>query len=177
VIERPSDRVIGGDGTHLGPEPNAVRTIRVVQRLDTEVIPHQHQALEIVIPDGQGEHAVQPVDDVDAPLPVAVHDHLDVGAGRERVTETDQLGLEFPVVVDLSVAEDPDGTVLGAERLVTTVEVDDREAPEREPERPIALVASVIGTAMNDGIRHVDQELGVDRSTITSKLSRDTAHG
>ena len=92
------------------------------------------------VPDGEGEHAAEALEAVDAPFLERVHDRLGVGVvGAKRVTATfDQLTPDRRVVVDLAVEQQLHAAVLVRHRLHGLgIEIDDREPPEAEADRAV----------------------------------------
>jgi hypothetical protein len=90
----------------LGAEQQAVGQLRVEQRLHAQVVAGQQQRLLPVVPHGEGEHALQVLDDPFTPLQVAAQQHLRVGTGAELVALGDQVRAEPCVVVDLAAEHD-----------------------------------------------------------------------
>jgi hypothetical protein len=109
---------------HREPAPAAVP----IERLDPEGIARCHEPLPVLVPQGEGEDAVQVREAAGAPFLVRVHDRLGVGAGGEAVAQRLELASQVEVVVDLAVDHHRAPPVLGEERLVAAREVHDREA-------------------------------------------------
>ncbi len=129
------------------------------------------------IPNRQAEHAVEMVQHVVAPLLVPVDDHFRVGAGLEDVAERLELPAQLLEVVDLAVEHDPHRSLGVSHRLMTARKIDDRQAPEPEPDRSAQHVAVVVRTAMRKAARHSLERLPVHRSAITEvELPADSAH-
>ena len=61
---------------------------------------------------GKGEDAVEPREEVDAPLLVAVDEHLSVGLGEERMPGGRELVAKLAVVVDLAVVDNGDPSIV-----------------------------------------------------------------
>ena len=78
----------------------------VVERLDPEAVTGQQQAPLARVPDRQGEHPAQPLEEGVAVLLVEVDEHLGVGGGGEAVSPPLQLSAQLAVVVDLAVLDD-----------------------------------------------------------------------
>ena len=75
---------------------------------------------------------------------VEVNDHLGVGLRREPMTLPLELDAQLAVVVDLAVEHEPNRAVLVRDRLVSRLEIDDREPPETEAERdPVVVLLDV----------------------------------
>jgi hypothetical protein len=61
-----------------------------------------------------------------------VRDDLDVALAAEHVAPRRELGAELSIVVDLAVHDRDDVAALVLDRLVSRLQVDDREPPHRE---------------------------------------------
>ncbi len=120
------------------------------QRLLAETVARDQQAAGALIPEGEGEHALQRVHHRLAVLLVEVHQHLGVAAGRKAVAAAPQVFAQLRVVVDLAVEGGPDRAVLVAQRLVTAVDVHDRKAPraDRHAGGLICVNPLVVGPAV-----------------------------
>ncbi|MNO99101.1 hypothetical protein D3C76_908660 [compost metagenome] len=86
-----------------GGEAQALAGLRQVQRLDAEAVAGEEQAPAVALPDGEGEHAVEPWQQFGAPGVIALEQHFGVAAGEEAVAEGFQLRAQFRVVVDGAV--------------------------------------------------------------------------
>ena len=89
-------------------------------------IARQHQPLVGLVPDGQGEHPVEPPDEIDPFLLVKMHQTFRVGNSLVAVPLGLELGPDLELVVKLSVVSDPDCAVLVGHRLGAPSDVDDR---------------------------------------------------
>jgi hypothetical protein len=69
----------------LGRERELAVDVAVVERLDPEAVAREHELLLPRIPDRDGEHPAQPLEEAETPLFVAVHVHLGVALGAEGV--------------------------------------------------------------------------------------------
>ncbi len=113
----------------LGRErDSAVRVGVVDEGLFAQAIPGQEDAVLAGVPQGQGEHAPQMLEAVDAVLLVGVDDGLGVRVGLEAMTAVLELLAEILEVVDLAVEDDADGAVFVVDRLVAAGDVDDGQA-------------------------------------------------
>ncbi len=102
----------------LGAEEDlAVLELRVVKRLDPEPVPREKALAAVPVPERVGEHPVEALDRGLTPLLPGVDHDLGVAMGAEHVAARAQLVDQAPVVVDLAVVDESDGTVLVVERL------------------------------------------------------------
>ncbi len=147
-LEAPIDQAAGENGLELGAEDESISDARIVQRLDAQPVPDQHQPAGVAIPQGDCKHAAQRVHAVDPPLLVQVEDHLDVGAGAKTMAPPLELGPQLRSVVDFPVADDRDGLVLVHDGLIPTDRIDDRQPADtqtdpRPDQQPLAVRSSV----------------------------------
>ena len=161
----------------LRTEHELIRQERVVERLDAEPVPRQHQRARRPVPEREREHAFEPVQHADAELLVAVDDHLGVGTRRERVSVRPELRGQLTIVVDLAVVDDPDATVLAGHGLMPGREVDDLKASHAESRRTIDEKALVVRAAMVDAIGHPLEHGAVgDAIRARQDVADDAAH-
>ena len=119
-----------------------------------QVLLVQDQALSARVPDGDAEHAVEPVEDVGAPLLVAVDDHFGVAVGIELVTTAFELPAKFGEVIDLTVVSNPHTAVFIAHRHVAIRrKIDNRQPPAAETARQNAAAGRSVTAWPNAGPR------------------------
>ena len=78
------------------------------------------------IPNGQAKHAVEMIEDICAPLFVAVDDYFRVGIRPKLMALALQFGSQFFVIVNLAVEDYPHGFLCVGHRLMAAGEIDDR---------------------------------------------------
>ena len=139
-----------------------------VERLDAEVVAGQGQPLLVTVPDGEAEHAVEPVERVGAPLREGLQHDLGVRVGREGATERLELAAQVEVVVDLAVVGDRVPAVGGVHRLLAVGDVDDRQPPVRQAAGPVdADSVPVRATVLLVGVHALEQR-GVGGEPVVS---------
>ncbi len=150
------DLRMGEERLGLGGEGETAVDGCPVERLDAEPVAHQQQPLGALVPDGEGEHAVQVSGDVLTPFGTGAQDHLGVAAGTEAVSQVRQSGPEFVVVVDLAaVAEDEVGFVRSVgHRLDTAGRVDDGQPAMTDGGAFAEPDAAGVGAARSEGGGH-----------------------
>ena len=82
---------IGQQGLDLRPENKGASLDRIKQRLHSQAVAPQEQALLCLIPDSEGEDPVEALDALRPPFYVGDQQHLRIRIALERVT----LGLQF----------------------------------------------------------------------------------
>ena len=105
---------------------------------------------------------------------VAGQDRLGVSVGLVRVVETPA---QVAVVQDLAVEREVAGAIGRGHGLTGAGQVDDRQAPMAEADRPVAPVALGIRATMHEAGRHGAQQVGVDVAAVEPANSDDPAHG
>ena len=112
------DRGVGQERLHLRGEGEPARPVVVEERLLPQAVARHEERLAILVPEREGEHAVQPPERVRSPDAVGAEDHLGVGARAEGLPQPLQLGLHLGIVVDLPVEDDLEPPVLEGHGLV-----------------------------------------------------------
>ena len=152
--ERAEGGVARQERLDLRGEGEAAIPLGVEQRLLTEVIAGDEQALAAAVPDREHEHAPEPLEHPLAFVLEQVHEDLGVGAGAELVPAPPELLPQLLVVVDLAVEDHLQVAVFVRDRLVPAGEVDDAEPTHAEPEATFDEGAPVVGPPMPDGVAH-----------------------
>ena len=88
-----------------------------------------------------------------------MHDHFGIGFCAKNVSVFKQVFAKFLIVINLSVEDDPDGSILVRERLVASSKIDDGKAAKPKPNLAGQIVSLVIWAAMHDGVCHRFQQL------------------
>jgi len=111
------------------------------------MVPGQEERLVSGIPDRKGEHASQVLYTLSSFVFVQVKDYLGVTIGGKLVVVL-QILSQVPVVVDFSVEDYPQRTIVVAHRLVTATQVNNRQAPVAQADEFIKVGSIVIGAPM-----------------------------
>ena len=104
----------------------------VVEGLDPKTVSGGEELMLAFVPDDEREHAAQVLDAVRAVLLIKVDNAFRVAVSAIGVTLGEQFFSKFDVVVNFAVEYDPDGAVFVANWLMTSLDVDDAEAPHSE---------------------------------------------
>ena len=160
----------------LRRESDPVLGLGVVKRFDSQAIARQHEALLPDVPDGEGEHAPQVIDAAWAVVLVQMNDGLGVALGAEPMAVSHQLAMQFLVVVDLAVEDDPHGPVFVEHRLLSAFEIDDAEAPHAERDTVLDVNALLVGAAMHHHSTHRTDLVLEDGLVVPADDSSDAAH-
>ena len=151
---------VGQQRLDLRGERDAVIVDGVVERLDADAVADQPERLLASVPDGDGEHAPEAMQAVDAPLLEGVEDDLRIGVvrGPGVTPERFELRADLGVVVDLAVEDDAQAAVLVGHGLVRRVaQVDDGEPSEPEADARILVHPEpwAIRTPVDHRLAHV----------------------
>ncbi len=166
------------DRLDLRSEHQPARVLTQIQRLGSEAIAREQQLVLAAVPDREREDPIEAVEHAHPPFLVAVHEHFAVGVRDELVAARLEQPAQLAVVVDLAVVGQPDRVVLVGHRLMACLaQVDDRQAPVSEPDRPVEVKALVVGPAVSDAARGPAQRLAIDRRAVITNCSCDSAHG
>ena len=97
---------------HFGGEEQHALVRGVEQRTDAHPVARQHHLLPLLVPDREGEIAIEPVDAIGPHLVIKLKNDFGVGAGAEAPALGHQLVAQFDIVEDLAVEADPHRAVL-----------------------------------------------------------------
>ena len=176
AIDLPRD-AIGEERFELGAEYQPIAQRRVVERLDAEPVTDEHEGLSRLVPQRDGEHSPEVMDEVRTVLLVEMDDRFRIGIGGETVPAGLQIRSELPIIVDLAVEDDPDRPILVRNRLMAAGDVDDAEPAHPEAHGAVHVDAFVVGTPVNDGLTHRPDDSRLDLLVpVVIELSGDAAH-
>src|SRR5207248_1614575 len=150
---------------------------RIVQGLLAHAIAGEKQSLPLAIPDGVGEHPVQALHALLAPLLPGVHQHLGVATGAEAMAGGLELGPQLAMVVDLPVERGPHRAGLVGHGLGAGVAVDDAQSPDAEREPTVDVDALAVGPAMTQPIGHALDERALALDRVVSEKTGQPADG
>ena len=108
VVEVDGNEAAGQQALELRREDEQVADPRVVQRLDTEAVAHDHAAPPPSVPDPDPEHAAQVPRELEAVPRVQRRQHFRIAARAEREAVALEAVTEQGVVEELAVLHRPD---------------------------------------------------------------------
>ena len=144
----------------------------VIEGLDPQAIPRAKQPPAHPIPNGEGEHPVEPGETILSPVAVGLQQDFRVGPRLERVAERLELRPQLEMVVDLTIEHDPLSGIARHHRLQTTVgEIDDGQASVPQPDSDGRVCVPVRGVRQEGvmplaGTRPAEQEPLAVRSAV-----------
>ena len=128
---------------------------------------------------GVGEHAAQAANGIRSPGEIRVEDGFGVAAGREGASRRGQVALQRLEVVDLAVVADQAAPIVRPHWLVSTLEVDDRQAAMTEAGDTGGHDVPTIGSAMLQESGATLHEITMtwrERLAAQAEHSKDAAH-
>lgn len=161
-IDRGAVIEAGEDGADFGGESEGTVVEGIVEGFDAHGVAGDEEALAWGVPDGEGEHAVEFIEDGAAPLEVTEDDDFGIGVAEERVTELEEFLADFEEVINFAIEDHPDiARGIGHGLVPCWGEIEDGEASEAEAEGAIEVEAIVIGAAVGESVGHLGEALGV----------------
>ena len=160
----------------LGGEGEPAPLMGEEQRLDSERIAGERQALRQLVPDGDRIHALQLEPGVVAPLEESGEDRLGVAMVGLELIAALELAAELGMIDDLSVEDDRMASVGAQKRLVTTGDVDDAEPPHPEAEVAVDEITGIVRAAVAQPVALADDSLLGHRPPAASVPPGNAAH-
>lgn len=155
---------VGAQGLDLGGEGESAGVVAVVEGFDAVGVAGQPQGALGGVPEGEGVHAAQALEQVFAPVPVAVEQDFGVAVGMENAAGALQLLAQFAEVVDFAV-EDQYAAAGGVDhRLIARgAQVEDGQPPVAEQNAPVggSPLSVGVGSALAHGLAQAVQALPV----------------
>ena len=148
----------------------------IVEGLDAEVVAGAEQFAPVLVPDYEGEHAPDALQQIDAPLLIAMEQHLGVAFGGEGVARGDQFVAQRLVIVDFAVEGDDQRTVLIVDRLLASAQIDDAQATMSQSHMLVDVVTLTVRTTVSDDIGHPLQGRAFDIDWHIVDESGDSTH-
>ena len=156
----------------------AVRQQRIMKRLHPKPVPRQPERAGARIEQREGEHAVEAMDALLAPLAIAMKNDFGVAMGAKDMALRLQFGAHFREIVDFAVEDDRQALILGQHRLRAAGQVDDRQAQMAQAHARRGPNAAAVGTAMRHRVQHRAHPRGIDGlCRFEVEDARYAAHG
>ena len=105
-----------------------------------------------LVPDREGEHSDESLEQLDAPMAVAVEDDLGVATAMEVVALVLELAPEREVIVDLTVEDERYAEAVGPRLPPRVGEVDDRQSSMREDDPALRKLRAKFSGNLKGGI-------------------------
>src|SRR5437870_2904046 len=143
----------------------------------TGAVAREHQPPVPVVARRQPDPPLEPGDAVRGEALIERNDRLDVARRAEGIPGEGILAAQLRRVVDLAVANHPDGAIGVLERLVAGGQVHDGESAGTQPCALVAHDALAVGTAMSQRGRHGRYAVGMlERGARERDGAEDAAH-
>jgi len=175
-LERVEIDLAARERAQLGRELELAARVAVVERFDPVAIACEHETPCLRVPDCNCEHAAESTHVLRAVALVEMEMDFGVAMRSERVALTLELTPQLRIVVDLAVLDDDARSVLARDRLVAARKVDDREAPCRQRDRTVDVLAGAVRPAVYERGAHRGQALNACRAG-SRRDPTDPAHG
>ena len=158
-------------GLEFGSKGNPIGIKRITQGLDADAIACEQEPPAAPIPQRECKHATKVMDDIRAPLLVAMDDRFAVALGTKYMP----IGLKRPSqlakVVDLTVGNQPDRTIFIAERLLPGRRVDDRKATVRQRHRALNEQVAAVRSTVNEPLIHGLRDLALGGLSVKQEMA------
>jgi len=113
-VEAPIDLRMREDGFQLRAEVELAVAPMKIERLDSQAVARNDQALVAFRPDRQRKHSVEALKAIGVPLEKSLENYFGIAVGFEPVAARLQLRAQLAVVVDFAI-EDQHGVPVAAE--------------------------------------------------------------
>src|SRR5205085_2931428 len=151
--------------------------LAIVKRLDPEPVAGQRNPSALPLVDGEGEHALEPLDAARAPGVPGLQDHLGVAAREEAVAEPLKLVAKLLVIVDAAVEDEVEAELGIHHRLGRTGrEVDDLQPLVAEADPPAHQLPAGIGAAPGLAAHHRRDRRRIGDAGAESDFAGYAAH-
>ena len=165
------------DRANFGTESYLLPGDSIIDEFNAHGVARHHQPFLSHIPDSESEHAVEMIEDISPPLPIAVHNYLGVTVGPKTISQLFKFHSQFFEIVDFAIENDPDCLFGVGHWLMASGKVNDGKATKPQADWTGNKITFVVRAAMSNGIRHSPDYLRIDRCVIGEiKLTADAAH-
>ena len=153
-IELPRAARVHEQALKLGTEQQPAAGLSIVQRLYAQAISRQENAFFAKVGNGEGKHAVEMLEHVDAHLVVEMDEHFRIAIGAEAMPFGLQLTPQLSVIIDFAIEGD-DGRAIGAHHgLIAIFEINDLQSPHAHSKAADAVGAPSVWSTVENGIAH-----------------------
>jgi len=138
----------------FGGKEKFTTIVGVVEWFDAERIASEDEAFFAGVPDGEGEHAVEPRQTVGPVFSPSLEENFRIGLGAEGGSTSFEIATELEVVVNLSIKNDVPASICGGHGLGSAGEIENTEAAMTEADSGISVGALGVGPSMKEGVGH-----------------------
>src|SRR5712691_8525844 len=161
----------------LGGKQETAWEPRIVQRLLTKPIPSEEQAVIALIPEREGEHALQAVEALRSLFRVGIEDHFKVGPCGEHVPTRTEVFTQIVSVINFAVGDQMKALVSAGERLLAGNQINDAQTPSSKPNRTISPEATFVWSSVGKGLPHRFKHCPGSRRLLTeAETTSDATH-
>jgi hypothetical protein len=149
----------------------------VIQRLDPEPVANKHKPPPVLIPECNGKHAVEVINEVQSVCLVGMCDGFGVGLRVEMMPLRFKVSAQHGVIIDFSIKDDLDGLVFIVHGLPTGFQVDNAEPAHTDPDITLNVKALIIRAAMHQCTHHVFEHVLINGFPVKMIYSGNATHG
>jgi len=171
-LELAGEDASGGLRVRGGEEPPAGRQ-SVIEGLLAQAVAREEETANTVVPDRQGEHPVNPLDEARPPLEIRAQDDLGVAASGEEASLATKLLAEGGVLVGLTIEEQHHS--LANHGLRPCLQIEDRQPAVSQGCGGVDVEALSIRSAVGQRPGHPPQRLAIRRG-LEIDVAADPAH-
>ena len=142
------------DSFRLGRVDQLIVKNAIIKRLFAKPVAGKNEFFLSRVPESDGVHAVEVIDEIIAVLLVKVRNDLYVGLRYKLVALLFQFGADLAKVVQLAIDHCDDRPVLAVNWLVTGVQINDRKPPHAESGTFAEPYTLRVRPPMNDRLAH-----------------------
>ena len=177
LVDPGVDVSAGQQGGQRRREPDPVGVLADVERFDAQAVAAQQHSTAVAFDDGEGVHAFEVVDELVAPMVVALEQHLGVAVREEPVAVAHQFVAQRLVVVDAAVPGDrqPEFGVDHGLRAGLG-EVDDLQSAMPEGDPALGPHAGGVGSARDHDLGHRGDGTDIRGSSVEAYLAGGSTH-
>ena len=143
----------------------------VVEGFDTEEVTGTEKSFILFVPDNEGKHTAQFLQDFFAPFFVAVDENFSVSTAAHHMAFCDQFFSDFLMVVDFAIECNDHIFCFVIDRLMTALQIQKTQSAETHGDTVIDMGAAAVGTTVDDLIFHFFQNF-FGRSDLPCKAAK-----
>jgi len=140
------------DGFDFGGEKESPAIIEIIEGFDSEAVAAAEEGLFFCVPECKGPHAIEARNEVLSPIFVGFEDDFGIAGSEEGESGVAEFVLQFDIVVDFAVEDNPEAARGGSHGLRAGVgEIQDGESAMAESEGDVIQAEGDVA-AMIEGL-------------------------
>ena len=174
-VNLPRNGGVGEDRLDLRTEDQPPMIVVVIERLLTDPVAREEQAVARLVPDGNGKHAIEAFQAIRPPFFIGMQDDFGVAVRAEHMAFRLQLRTQIEEVVNLAVKDNAAGLILVPNRLLPAGQINDAEPAHPKEDLPSHPGSIFVRAAMQQPVR--GQARAPFVNCYWSYFSVNAAHG